>query len=300
MAVVAEKLASALARANDALGPSVNAALKSVSNLTNAPDRLLALAAAAAAALAAGTMLVAKRRDRSRRRSFTLGYWKIRGLAAPARMILTYAGAPYDDATYELQPRPDGGWSNAEWSQAKRPLKEALPLMNLPYLVDHHSGAIITQSNAVFQYLGRVLGLMGRDEAEISRVEMTLCETLDLRNETVRICYPFHGTKKFNFRETLEKHVKGLQTGHYEKLDLFLGERPFFAGENPTVADFPVWEMLDQHELMCKKYSLASPLQKFSKLEAFYRRVRQIPQLKPYFESDAYGLPCNNKMANFL
>ena len=51
---------------------------------------------------------------------------------------------------------------------------------------------------------------------------------------------------------------------------------------------------------MCKKYSLASPLQKCPKLEAFYRRVRQMPQLKDYFESDAYRLPCNNKMANFL
>merc|ERR1712196_171044 len=87
----------------------------------------------------------------------------------------------------------------------------------------------------------------------------------------------------------LEKKVKV----HYEKFEGFLKD-PFFAGSSMTTCDFHVWEMVDQHEMMAKKAGLPSPVKAFPKLEAFYARVRALPQLAEYFESDDYKLPVNN------
>ena len=48
--------------------------------------------------------------SRSPAGTFTLGYWDIRGLAAPARMMLAYRGVAFEDRTYSLQPQESGGW----------------------------------------------------------------------------------------------------------------------------------------------------------------------------------------------
>ena len=43
-----------------------------------------------------------------------IGYWKIRGLAAPLRMIMVYLGKDFDDVMYELQGSP-GNWDGTAW-----------------------------------------------------------------------------------------------------------------------------------------------------------------------------------------
>ena len=52
--------------------------------------------------------------------------------------------------------------------------------------------------------------------------------------------------------------------------------------------------------MMAKKAGLPSPLANYPRLTAFYARFRALPKLATYFASDAYALPCNNKMAHFL
>ncbi len=66
----------------------------------------------------------------------TIGYWKIRGLAAPLRMTCSYAGAEYTSADYELQPKDGGGWDRSEWTSVKPGLMEKNAMMNLPYVLD--------------------------------------------------------------------------------------------------------------------------------------------------------------------
>ena len=66
----------------------------------------------------------------------TIGYWKIRGLAAPLRMTCSYAGAEYTSVDYELQPKDGGGWDRSEWTSVKPGLMEKNAMMNLPYVLD--------------------------------------------------------------------------------------------------------------------------------------------------------------------
>ena len=80
---------------------------------------------------------------------------------------------------YSLQPQEDGGWGAPAWFDTDRPpLRERNAFINLPYLVDHESGIVVSQSTALYQFLGRKLGLMGENEAERVATEQTLAQVL--------------------------------------------------------------------------------------------------------------------------
>jgi len=230
---------------------------------------------------------------------FSTGYWNIRGLAAPMRMILEYAGADYTDAQYELADLGDGKYDNSSWMKdAKPPLMEKNALMNLPYVTC--GDQVVTQSNAVYLFLGQKLRMNGRGAGITSNNEI-LCEVMDLRNEVIDIVYPFKGVGKDGWAAACKKHMEGNAKGHYTKFEGYLKQKdtPFFSGPKICTGDFHVWEMLDQHELMAKDVGAPSPMEGYPLLSAFYTRVKELPQLEKYFASDAYKLPCNNKMANF-
>ena len=120
-------------------------------------------------------------------------------------MLLAYAKADgrlaeWEDVTYELAEKPDGKFDGSAWMQvAKPPLREKNALMNLPYLIDHDSGAVVTQSTAVFQYIGRCVDMMGGSAAELAACEQILAEAFDLRNVLMEIVYPFKGTNPDNY-----------------------------------------------------------------------------------------------------
>lgn len=93
----------------------------------------------------------------------TVGYWNIRGLAAPIRMMVMYGGATLNSVNYDLKVKPEGGFDGSCWFDVKPDLKAKNPLINLPYVID--GDVILTQSNACCLYVGRKLGLLGNNEA---------------------------------------------------------------------------------------------------------------------------------------
>lgn len=222
----------------------------------------------------------------------TLGYWGIRGLGAPLRMMAAYAGAKVEIKNYS---------AFEEWGADKAELKKTNSLINLPYIKNHDTGALVTQSSACYAYLGRQLGLTPPDTVE--RQEQVLAQTFDLRTDVMTMVYPFSGKcptpedYKKNLPDYLEKKVPV----HYEKFEGFLKD-DFCAGSSMTTCDFHLFEMIDQHEMMAKRAELPSPVKPFPKLEKFYQKVRALPQLAEYFESDYYKMPVNSPAvpAHFL
>lgn len=219
----------------------------------------------------------------------TVGYWKIRGLAAPLRMLLTYAGAKYTSTVYAVHPKEGGGWDTTEWFSVKPELVKKNPFMNLPYVIDETNDIVLTQSNPCLHYLARKFSLMGQDDKEISQVEQVVAQAFDLRNDAVDLWYTKTAEQ---VKEKMEKNYYG---NHYNKFEnwLSLHDSKFTVGDRITAGDFALWEMLDAHEILAKNLDLPSPLEKYPKLSAYYKAVREVPELQPYFESDEYKLPCN-------
>ena len=83
--------------------------------------------------------------------TITVGYWSIKGLAAPLRMMVMYKGEQLNNIQYDIKPKASGsGWDNTEWSTAKPDLRKLDPFINLPYIQDGEK--IISQSNACMLY----------------------------------------------------------------------------------------------------------------------------------------------------
>ena len=109
----------------------------------------------------------------------TIGYWNIRGLGAPLRMMAEYAGVDYEAKLHDSD--------TDEWAELKAELIKTNPLANLPYVID--GDTVVTQSNACFAYLGEKFGLLGSDATERVQCEQCLCQVMDLRNEAIELFY---------------------------------------------------------------------------------------------------------------
>mmetsp|Transcript_89663 Transcript_89663/g.159257 ORF Transcript_89663/g.159257 Transcript_89663/m.159257 type:complete len:242 (-) Transcript_89663:147-872(-) len=223
-----------------------------------------------------------------------VGYWKIRGLGAPLRMLCEYAGAEYEAKLFEAKgkKRTFEGINKDSWFvDAKPQLKESNALMNLPYVID--GDVVVTQTVACLAYLGRKFKLMGDKPEDYVKVEQILCEAQDLRNACIKEFY----MGDLSSWKTLMETVKS----SYEKFETWLTQQGslYTCGATPTAGDFHLWEMLDQLELLAKVNKLPSPLAGFPKLKALHAALRSEPKLQKYFQGELCKLPPNNIMAQF-
>lgn len=231
-------------------------------------------------------------------KQLTLGYWAIKGLGAPLRMMCMYANEPFKADLCECTEKSDGGWNRECWTELAKPaLKAQNPLINLPYLVDS-DGTVVSQSNACFLYLGRKLGMLGDGSAaELSMCEQLLCEVLDLRNSLVGYAYSPRGA-------SAEKTSEFFSSTHYvlDKLELVCKAStsfPFLVGSKASAPDFHLWEMLDQLNRIAAFHSLPSPVESFPRLSQFHKDFAALPANARYLASPLHcDLPMNNPMAS--
>lgn len=186
------------------------------------------------------------------------------------------------DKKFECGPAPD--YDKSSWFNIKDQMKLDFP--NLPYLMDGDVG--VTQSNAIMRYVGRKHDVLGKTEEERVRVDIMENQSMDFRNGWVRLCY------NPNFDELKDGYVKTVKDV-IAKFSKFLGDRKWFAGENLTVVDFVMYELLDQHRIFD-----ASLVETHDNLTKFLKRFEELKPIKTYMASDRFmKAPLNNKMAKF-
>jgi glutathione S-transferase len=253
----------------------------------------MSLAVGVAAAVGAGAgYLIATYKKEKTSGTITIGYWKIRGLAAGLRMMCYYKKQPFMDQAY-------GDDAAEEWFGKNKPaLQGKNALMNLPYIVDGES--VITQSNSCLLYLGRKLGI--DLPAHFDHNHQALDQIMDLRNDTMKIVYPFGSVKtKDEFPGALKTHMEKSVATHFGKLEGFcLG--PYVCGAEPQSSDFHLFEMFDQHLTMCKETGIDFDFSKYPALQAQHAAMKAQPALAAYFSSDAYAKYAfnNPKFAHFV
>lgn len=208
-----------------------------------------------------------------------LGYHKIRGLAAPARMMFHYKKRSFEDVCY-------GEDMMDVWFKVEKPeLAKKNSLINLPYIID--GDLVVTQSNSVLLYLGQKLGI---DQADhFIKNHMVLDEVMDLRNDLMTLVYPFAGQVKTKeeFPDAARKHLSNSVKTHLTKLEGFC-VGPYMCGASPQSGDFHVFEMLDQHQSICKKLGEPDVLESYPKLKALHGAMKADENLQSYFGHDCY------------
>jgi len=204
-----------------------------------------------------------------------VGYWNFRGLGAPMRMMCDYTGVKWENIPYEVKEKRPGHWVCHEWDRDDRPvLMKENPFVQLPYVRNKTSGEVVTQSNAVYLYLGRLLCLNGSTTQEQLANEQVLFYIYQVWMETFDLVYPFKQNKDMEaFQKSLSQHFKSVVPAHYEKLESWLnivGTNYFVSQASPCTADFHVWELVDQHEQMALKHGFRSPMSAYPHLDAFH------------------------------
>eukprot|EP00092_Neocalanus_flemingeri_P035433 GFUD01038554.1.p1 GENE.GFUD01038554.1~~GFUD01038554.1.p1 ORF type:complete len:232 (+),score=76.80 GFUD01038554.1:82-777(+) len=204
-----------------------------------------------------------------------LGYWDIRGLAAPIRLLLEYTGADYENRVMIM--------AKPEWLEYKQTLGFDFP--NLPY---YQEGDLkLTQSSAILRHLARRSNLLGKTEQEGARADMLADVIGDFRGSLVTLCY----NQEFN-GEMLGQWISG--SGPFqgaplkkrlENLQSFLisGKGSWCAGENLTFVDFLVWEALDQHRLL-----VPGCMEGFDALNQFMVKFEELENIKKYLTAPGY------------
>ena len=238
--------------------------------------------------------------------AITVGYWSIRGLAAPLRAMVMYADVPLNNVMYDCTENEDGSFDRSAWASVKPELKEKNPLMNLPYVIA--DGKIVTQSNACLSFLGRKLGLWGKTDDEICDCEQLLCEVMDLRNMMIRFAYGSGNSDP----AAAAKFITNVQAPNdtLSKLELWLERKAtnhngnFLVGNSATAPDFHLYEMLVQYTAISEYHSLPCVLSIFPRLSHFKEHFEKLPKMKRYLSTPMGSitprqLPFNNKTASF-
>ncbi|KAM4700021.1 glutathione S-transferase Mu 5-like [Discoglossus pictus] len=211
-----------------------------------------------------------------------LGYWDIRGLAHPIRLLLEYTGTPYEEKVYVTGEAPD--YDRSQWLDEKEKL--GLDFPNLPYLLD--GDVKLTQSNTIMRYIARKHGLCGQSESTKNNVSLIENQVMDFRMGLAAIAYnPKFEELKGPFLEKLP-----VALGRSSR---FLGERNWFAGDKITFADFLVYDVLDQHRMLDP-----TCLDQFKNLQDFMNRFEALPAIAAYMASPRFmKTPINNRMASW-
>uniref|UniRef100_A0A8C5M111 glutathione transferase n=1 Tax=Leptobrachium leishanense TaxID=445787 RepID=A0A8C5M111_9ANUR len=209
-----------------------------------------------------------------------LGYWDIRGLTNPIRLLLEYTETPYEEKLYVSGEAPN--FDLSQWLDEKETL--GLDFPNLPYLID--GDVKLTQSNTILRYIASKHGMCGDTEKEKLYVSLIENQTMDFRMGLVSITYnPQFETLKGPY---LEKLPIALQ-----RISKFLGDRQWFAGDKITFVDFVVYDVLDQHHML-----EPTCLQNFQNLQDFITRFEALPSIVAYMKSPRFiKTPINGPMA---
>ncbi|NP_001361607.1 glutathione S-transferase Mu 1 isoform 1 [Mus musculus] len=237
-----------------------------------------------------------------------LGYWNVRGLTHPIRMLLEYTDSSYDEKRYTMGDAPD--FDRSQWLNEK--FKLGLDFPNLPYLID--GSHKITQSNAILRYLARKHHLDGETEEERIRADIVENQVMDTRMQLIMLCYnpdfvavplpnPLLGSLSLKVVTAScslpqEKQKPEFLKTIPEKMKLyseFLGKRPWFAGDKVTYVDFLAYDILDQYRMFEPKC-----LDAFPNLRDFLARFEGLKKISAYMKSSRYiATPIFSKMAHW-
>ena len=117
----------------------------------------------------------------------------------------------------------------------------------------------MTQSNAILRYIGREFDMLGHSKESASRVDVILEEGMDFRNRTVKMAY---GRESAGYEASFDSYSETLGA-NLNKYEAWIGLDDYFAGYEVTVADFVMYELLEQNKLMVE-----GCLDDFPRLEA--------------------------------
>ena len=214
----------------------------------------------------------------------TLGYWKIRGLAAQIRYMFFYVGVDFEDVTYEIGEAP--GFDKSCWFGVKPSMPHQYP--NLPYLID--GDVNLTETAAIMKYIAHKWkpSLLGANSAEYAFAEMLSYHVGVLKSAVTGPSY----SSPDGDREAILAKCYPLLEGILK----FKGKNPWLVGESLTWLDFAFFELVEQLNHMAS----GKLLEKYPELAPYHQSFLELPGIAEAWKDDEKTMkyPFNNANAS--
>ena len=217
-----------------------------------------------------------------------LGYWSIKGLGQPIRLLLAYAGYEWEDVLYHCVEKGDGTYDKSSWFSVKYTL--GLPFPNLPYLID--GDLKLTQTNAILQHIADRAGMSGDTAEEKARVAMLFGFSGDVRKRYTTAAY----SKDFHLlKPELVEYLKA----KLAELEAFAKEHGCssslgLVSEKITYVDLLWYDLVDQFVQM--EPTILDGLDWLPKL---HEKIHETKEIKDYRTSARFMSQLNNTQATF-
>jgi glutathione S-transferase len=193
------------------------------------------------------------------------------GRGEPIRLALAYGRIPFEDHRF-----PPSEWPT---------MKEQTPLHQVPVMeVD---GKIITQSNALLRYAGKLAGLYPSDPLEAAHCDEALESIEDIVVKIVPTMFIQDEAEKRRAREAL---AAGPIPLFLRRLETMLKERGgrYFAGDRLSVADFKVFLWIRHLQSGQLDYIPTDIVQRVAPaLVEHFKRINAVPEIADYYKKRA-------------
>jgi len=193
-----------------------------------------------------------------------LTYFNLRARAEPARLLLAYSGASYED---DRIPPP---WENSEWGTQK----PSYPYGQLPML--YWDGQEVAQSLAVQRFLAKKFSLAGRDDLEAAQVDEIIYAIQDTLNAGYGSLFEKDEDKKKEMVSKHEKETVPTVLGQIEKRLVSRGGQ-FLVGNTLSWADIQLF-------FFCSELGDQEVLKKTPAVANLVKRVGDLPNIKAWIE----------------
>mmetsp|Transcript_17959 Transcript_17959/g.50644 ORF Transcript_17959/g.50644 Transcript_17959/m.50644 type:complete len:265 (+) Transcript_17959:113-907(+) len=242
-------------------------------------------------------------------------YWKSRTLAEPIRLMLAHLEVAYEDRRMEVGPPPV--YDKSEWHMYKKELRRTrMSFPNLPLWDDVEGGVLLSQTNAIMDYIAHRYGMPCADAKERARAHMTMEAVREWLRDFYKITYcNYPWNDGFEDGVHVEGQHQALPSPGFEKkranyiaedipryvaaftAELERNHGPWITGANLTYADFALAECLDQHVIFHPAL-LSHP--SLAQLRLWYERFFALPKIAAYRNSDRFSAePLHNRYSHF-
>jgi len=192
--------------------------------------------------------------------TLTLGYWPIRGLVNPIRLLLEHVGEKYEYKEW-----------GADWFEAKPKL--GIEFANLPYLIEGNRK--MAQSGAIIKYLARKHKLVAESEEEAIQQDVVDGLIQDIRFGWSVMCYVSQNDLETDKQKYLERVNPSLK-----ELNEKLGKQKYLIGDKLNYNDFIFFEILDVNQKM-----FPDLLKDLANLKAYHDRIGNLKGVKEFMSS---------------
>lgn len=205
--------------------------------------------------------------------NYTLGYWPIRGLCEPIKLLLAYLEVPYELKEYS---------SEQEWHQKK--FDKSIKFANLPYLIDGEK--TVTESEAILAYVCVKAGkpeMVGKieDRAEFLQLKGVFTDVLSKVGGGV-----YASKSQDELKEKVEKYMATAGSLKLGELEEILGKREWFLGYL-TYLDFVAAEFIERYNDLDKEVG-TKIFANYPNIQALGKRVLELPAVKAYRQSERF------------